>query len=424
LSEIYNIPSIAIFTETADDIINSLVKFFETAARADGVEDWRLQPSDFRRKALESWGYYTFLQQQRTNKAFLMEFLPNATGAFLDALGALWGPMGRRLEATPAKTTMRFTMSIAQTSTVVIPAGMTTSPGNNIFFRTEDDVIIYPGDMTAEVVSFCTQPGAQGNGFLPGQISIINDWNLPFASTAENITPSAGGAGKEEDDPYRERLYVSWEALAVTGPVLSYVAHTLRVSPDIVDVDVWSPEFDAVFMVKFLTQLFAAVGATVTVDEKMAEQWWDTLAHLFRESGTGPGNVNVVPFTSNGIVSDELIEDIEEALSPVNVRPLSDYVHVLKPTEEYYDIEARWWLNRSELAMANTIEAAVKRSVQDYIIWQRRSRIINPSELTKRMRNAGAGRCEVDLPVYQKMSLGRIAMPIRVSVLLAGIDDL
>lgn len=92
----------------------------------------------------------------------------------------------------------------------------------------------------------------------------------------------------ESDDAFRARVQLAPEALSVAGPRGAYAFHTLKVSPQIIDVAVYSLK---------------------------------------------PGTVHVVPLVAsgNGQPSDDLIAAVGAVLSDEDVRPLTDNLAVRKP---------------------------------------------------------------------------------------------
>ena len=107
-----------------------------------------------------------YLSQQRSLIDFSgkQNLLRYAQDGFIQNLAALLGVVQN--EARAAVTTIEFTISAALPNATLIPAGTRVTPGNKIFFATQDDVEIPAGELRTKVLAKCTQIGNIGNGFL------------------------------------------------------------------------------------------------------------------------------------------------------------------------------------------------------------------------------------------------------------------
>ena len=167
-----------------------------------------------------------------------MNLLAYAKGDYLDHIGILVG--ANRLPASPAKVTMKLTLSAVRDQTVILPKGARITAGDNIYFALDESAIIPAGSLTATAAATCTEEGEKGNGYLPGEINKIVD-PVPFWAAAENVTKSEGGADTESDEAYRERIQEAPEKFSTAGPALAYEYHAKAASALIVDVSVDSP---------------------------------------------------------------------------------------------------------------------------------------------------------------------------------------
>ena len=70
------------------------------------------------------------------------------------------------------------------------------------------------------------------------------------------------------------------------------------------------------------------------------------------------------------------------------------------------------------------IQPAVAAAVDEYVLWQKSKlgRDINPSELIRRMVNAGAKRVEVTSPIFTAVTGAEVAIAGTVSVSFGGAD--
>ena len=89
------------------------------------------------------------------------------------------------------------------------------------------DVLTIPaGELTGDIAAECLTVGEIGNGFVPGQISKLVDI-FPYFERVENITESAGGADRESDAAFYERMRESMETFSTAGPLGAYEANSV-----------------------------------------------------------------------------------------------------------------------------------------------------------------------------------------------------
>ena len=163
-----------------------------------------------------------------------------AEGENLDALGELFFDKDRP-EATAASVTMRFHISEAQNTTILIPAGTRVSPASGTpIFETESDASIAIGSTYVDVHCSCQTEGKDGNGYTSGQINNLID-PFTYYEACENITESAGGTDVATDDEYYDLMVASEDAYSVAGATGAYEYWAKSVSTDIADVIVTSP---------------------------------------------------------------------------------------------------------------------------------------------------------------------------------------
>ena len=133
-----------------------------------------------------------WLSHQRTLIDFTGKenLLKYSHGDYLDNLAALHGNRALRLQAQPAITTIRFTLEAALPFDALVPAGTQVQAPNAVTFQTLEDGHFTTGSLSVDVDAQATQVGIIGNGFLPGQVNGIVNWNQPFALTCRSaLTP-------------------------------------------------------------------------------------------------------------------------------------------------------------------------------------------------------------------------------------------
>lgn len=317
-------------------------------------------------------------QKAAINFTGKMNLLAYSKDGYLDHLGLLVG--ANRLPASAAEATAKIMLSEAQESAIVIPAGIRITAGDNIFFATKEQIIITPGKIEGEVIVACTIAGAVGNGYLPGQLKTIVD-PIPYVQSITNMTKSKGGADIEDDERYRTKIHEAPESFSTAGPDGSYEYWAKTATSLIVDVKVDSPE---------------------------------------------PGVVEVISLLEGGeIPTDEIISSIDKICNSKKIRPLTDNVRILKPEVVNFNINVTYYLESVNATELIAIKAAVETAVNDYILWQKSKlgRDINPSELVRKMVNAGAKRVDVTEPLYSVVNKKQVAVANQSIIVFGGVDN-
>ena len=307
-----------------------------------------------------------------------MNLLACARGSYLDHIGALVGT--ERLPAAPATATMKLILSAAREQAVIIPKGARITAGDNIYFALNENAIIPAGELYVTASATCTENGERGNGYLPGEISRIVD-PVPFLMSATNTNKTEGGADVEDDDAYRERIHEAPEKFSTAGPTLAYEYHAKAASALIADVYPDSP---------------------------------------------APGEVVVYPLLKGGVIpGEEVLTLVREKLNDRRIRPLTDKVSVKAPESVKYDVDAVYYIDRSNATEASAIQSRAENVVQEFVAWQKEKlgRDINPTELYYRLRAAGVKRAEIISPVFTATNRKQVAVAGNVKVTFGGLED-
>lgn len=307
-----------------------------------------------------------------------MNILAYAKRSYLDHIGALVGT--ERLPASPATATMKLTLSAVREQAVIVPKGARITAGDNVYFALSENAIIPAGETSIMAAATCTENGERGNGYLPGEICRIVD-PVPFLMSATNTTKSEGGADVEGDESYRERIHEAPEKFSTAGPTLAYEYHAKAASATISDVSVDSP---------------------------------------------APGEVVIYPLLKGGVIpGEEILSLVHEKLNDRSVRPLTDKVNVKAPESVKYDVDAVYYIDRSDATEAAAIQTRAETAVREFIAWQKEKlgRDINPTELYYRLRAAGVKRAEIKSPAFTVTSKKQVAIAGNIKVLLGGLED-
>ena len=319
--------------------------------------------------------YIVILLLKVINYTGKQNLLRYSAGKYLDELGYLMDT--ERLSATAAQITIKVTLSDTFTKDTVIPKGIRVSPDGNIYFSTDEVLIIGAGKKEGTVSATCTELGTIGNGFLPGQIKLIIDPN-PYVQAMENTTLSEGGSEIEEDDVYRERIHNSPEKFSVAGPDGAYEFWARSASALIEDVRVVSPV---------------------------------------------PGDVDIYAILQGGeLPQQELLDEIYTICNDKKIRPLTDHVFVKTPEVIKYDINVTYFVHIDDQYKLTEISAAVESAVNNFALWTKSKigRDINITELHSRILAAGVKRVDIKIPQYTQILEGdntkKVVDPVQLAV--------
>ncbi|WP_458412786.1 baseplate J/gp47 family protein [Schinkia sp. CFF1] len=364
----FNLPEITFAEKSAQQIEADMIKAFEDKR---GV---KLGLADPRRKFIQALVPILMPQRNMIDYSSKQRLLAYATGAYLDHIGA---GKTERLQPTYSKTTIR--LNLTTLNLVTIPSGTRATPGNGVFFMSTKEVTT-SNQPFVDIEFQCTVAGSIGNGYLPGEINALVD-PLQWVSSVENITESEGGSDAEDDDSYAERIRIAPESYSTAGPDGAYKFWAKTANPLIVDVYVGSP---------------------------------------------APCEIEIRTLLKGGINPDqEILDTVLEKCSNRTVRPLTDFVSSLAPERVSYDINMTYWIHRDNASRVPTIQKQVNLAVEDYKLWQKSKfgRSIDPSELTALVKNAGAKRVSIPLPLYQAIAEHQVPLDNLITVTYGGLED-
>ena len=401
-----NLPPINFTKKSAETTIANIITTYEAIAGRS------LLPGDPVRLFLQSVAAIIVQQRNVIDFAAKQNLLSYVTDDYVDYLGELVGVT--RLEATPALTTIRFTLSAPRASVYTIPAGVQVSLSGQITFATTEPLEIPIGSVTGDVSAECTENGTIGNGLVAGQIFRLVE-PLPFVQSATNITTSAGGADREGVESMVDRIRLAPSSFSVAGPVDAYVYWALTANQGIIDVAVSTPEPDDI------KQLVYDVLAANSADPSLVSAMESAL-----DAAAWPGTVDIRVLMENGeLPTVDVIQQVGDVLSADDVRPLTDYVQVDEPSAVSYDIDIEYWLYGSDSSNAATLQNAVSSAIDQYRIWQKTKigRDINPDELRRLVMNAGAKRVIINSPAFTVLTDTQVAQDGSVTVTYQGVED-
>lgn len=331
-------------------------------ARYEAKSGKTLYPAQIERLFIDQVAYAKMLAMtaiQQAGEKLLVRF---SGGPILDYLGELVGTP--RLLAQPARCTQVFRLPAPAEQPQIIAAGTrVTSQDGRVAFYTESALTISVGATEVTGIAICETPGAIGNDWALGQISVLVG-NATGMSTA-NISVPSGGEDDEEDPPYIERIILAPESFSTAGTEGGYIYHARAAHQSIIDVAVRGGEEDA---------------------------------------EVPDGEVWVYPLTSSGLPSAELIALVQANLTPRKKRPLTDKVLTKMPVEVAYRIDGGlilydWADAESTLARAQAAAAAFAADRRAGL-----GRDIVPEQLEKALQVDGVYRPQLAAPEYLQLA--------------------
>lgn len=380
MNAIKSLPDISfIDNKTIDQVRQEMVADYESFISEATGQTVSLERSSVHRMELYAAAAQIYQAMQYIDRQGKQSILKYSYSDFLDNLAIFKGVT--RNQATPATTTLRFTLSAERDTATGIPQGTRVSTAGSIYFSTDVYAEIPAGSTTVEVPATCTVAGTDGNGFAAGELATIVD-PIPYVASVTNTTTTEGGAEIESDDDLAERVFLAPGAYSTAGPEDGYLYHAKAYS--------------------------AAIGDVVATSDQAA------------------GTVDIVFIMADGSTpGEEMIEGLEGYLQGKTIRPMTDLVRVAAPQEVQYTINLTYYINRSDSAKAVTIQAEVAKAVDNYKTWQRAiGRDINPSQLVRMVMDAGAKRVTVTAPEYTAVDAIKVsALQGDAAINYGGLED-
>lgn len=357
-----------------EQIEKDIINYYES------YTDDTLPVGDARRQFLQGFAYVLTVAMNNINTTGKENLLRHSHGETLDEIGQLLGVT--RLEAEASTVTLQFTLSSAQPTEIEIPQGTRATADGNIFFATDEALIIPSGSVIGEVTATATVIGEIGNGFIEGQISKLVD-GVPYVGAVINTTTSTDGRDIETDDNLKERIRIAPFSFSTAGAKEAYNYLALTANPNVGDVET-----------------FRTDAGSVTVA-------------IVKKDGTLPET------------GDDVLVDVENAVNDKTARPLTDNVTVAAATPVNDTINVKYYISSEDSAVAAEIQADVENAVNEFALWQttKIGRDINPDRLRKLMYNSGAYVVEITAPTAQAVNNGEVAQFTNITVNYGGIKN-
>ena len=368
-----------------------------------------------------------------------------ARGEVLDAIGERQDV--KRLEGTPAKTTMRFSVSTPQERNIIIPKWTKVTPDSENYFATDEIAVLQAGAYSVEVPTSAVSNGTKFNGIASGtsttQVGALAD-EVEYELSQKGIEPYT----TEGDNRLRERIRLAPAKRSTAGPEQAYIYWVMTADSSIVDAKAVSEketvsETLAVYDGKAFkgggtlltdTLVVKAHGqsAAAVKDTDYTVDYTDGLLTITLKGSlsaaesvdiiitrTLEGCVKIVPLLEGGGIPDAaMLTKVLDVVNAKDIRPLTDKVSAVPPEVETYDIEIVYYTTpKNEAEVIANVEGT-GGAIDRYNEWQVAAlgRDINPDQLRKRILSpswgenlTGAFRVDVVKPTYKALDDTQVA---------------
>lgn len=435
---------ISLTTTDASTIYKTIIASLEKSAGEP------LYPGDERRIFGEGLVAVYVALYNSLNDVGRQTLLRYARGEVLDAIGERLDV--KRLEGSPAKTTMRFSLSTPQDKNIIIPKWTKVTPDSENYFATDEIAVLQAGAYSVEVPASAVSNGEKYNGYAAGTIGTLVDL-IPYIETVTNLTETAGGDDGEPyttegDNRLRERIRLAPAKRSTAGPELAYIYWAMTADSSIVDAKAVSEtETTTETLPVYAGRAFKGGGTLLTdtlvvkahgqsaaavKDTDYTVDYTDGLLTITLKGSlenaesidvtitkTLEGQVKLIPLLEGGQIPDAaMLAKVLDVVNAKDIRPLTDKVRAVAPEVETYDIEIVYYTTpESEAEVIANVEGT-GGAIDRYNEWQVAAlgRDINPDQLRKRIlspswgeNQTGAFRVDVVKPTYKALDDTQVA---------------
>lgn len=289
-------------------------------AEYEALSGKKLQPAQAERILIQAGTNRIVLLKNQINETANQNLGVNAAGVALELLAEIQGVF--RLPPQAAQCIIRFNL-VNGHGPLNIPEGIRVqSIDGQLIFITVESKNVEEEATYVDIKAMCTTEGKSGNGYAAGEIAVILDPKA-YVSGASNVNETNGGSDEENDDEFRERLFLAPAAFSVAGPSDAYKFHAKSAHPLIIDVAV-------------------------------------------KDHTPEAGSVSIYPLLLDGEEpSEEILDAVYAACNSKKVRPLNDTVVVAAATKMEYTIQIQLVLLNS--AVQEEVLSKVNANLAAYI---------------------------------------------------------
>ncbi len=375
-----NLPKIDMLAEegiTFESIVNEMISDYEAYWKELTKEELVLYPADSRRIMLNVAAGKLYQLATIINERHKLNFLQYMYGDFTKNWAANFGFKEDGVES--AVVTLRFYLVEEQLMDVIIPAGIRATSGDNIFFATDEPLIIPAGEIYADTSATCTQQGTIGNNYAVGQLNIIAD-PINLVERVENVTQSAGGHDEYTNQELKELIYNFPASYTTAGPAECYEQIVKSYSKNIIDAKV------------------------ITNNEALVQ------IYILLQNG-------VIPTT-------EYCENVLSYLKELKITPDTDKIEIFSPDAVDYEVEAAYYIVDEQKDIADALKESIEEAGIEFVNYTRSKigRAVNPNILVTYANAAGAFRIEIVKPVYIHICENAVANCNSIKMIFGGFE--
>lgn len=291
---------------------------------------------------------------ETANEKGKQNLLKYARGDFLDNLALSKGLTRRAAEKAVVQIT--FNLSSARSSVIAIPAGTrVTNAAAKSFFATDEYSEIAPGETSITIQCTATEGGADKNNFAVGELNILVD-PIAYVGSVTNKEQPTGGADKEKDQAFAERIFNARYEHSTAGSEKAYKYYIKSYSSLIDDVVIQNPS-----------------AANI-------------VAYILMKNRAN--------------ATEGFIAGLTEYIKDPDIKPLTDNIEIKNVERVDYTINVSYKVYSSNIATLTDIQTAVAAAVEEYKAWQceKIGRDIDAQKLLSLLRAAGAVKITITTP--------------------------
>lgn len=340
----------------------------ELASYFEQITNKKLYPAQDEKLLLSAISHQSSINKiafANTQKQFFVRF---ANGIFLDLIGEFWSCP--RLRADYAEDVLKVNLYETYSFEQILPKGskVETKDGKYIFI-TQDDLMIPAGELTGIVKIKAELAGAQLNDYSSGEINALIE-NYEYIESVANINGASGGSDPEDDDAYKERLYLAPEKLSTAGTRKGYKYFALSAHKDIIDVNVDCPQYPAI--IKIGDNIYEEKNGLITCEELDAIVDYNSGTVTvniknglsFEVKIPPAATVEICALTKDGELAQPIIDSISKAVDTEDHRPLTDKIWIFGAEKDGFILNADITINKE--ADFEKVEKAVNTTINDY----------------------------------------------------------
>ena len=187
-------------------ILNEMIESYQEKLEAGETQITDFNEGSEIRNLLEIFSVPIFTVIEEDNELSKLPFISLSYGVWLDRIGENPFINLARIEGSPSKGNVTFTLAFEQDTDFTIPVETLLEDTNGLQYSTDDACTIYAGELSNYVGVTCLSDGYEGN-INPGELTIISDDEIDTEIVSVNNEESfMDGTDYEEDEDYRRRL--------------------------------------------------------------------------------------------------------------------------------------------------------------------------------------------------------------------------